>query len=159
MPSHTAGPAGLRRPAPLTFKIPEVAKLPTIKPQPCGSRRRGRPSAATIVEAIAADAARAAKKLSTVVVAVPAAANGDPTLLFLRANGETQFMIGVPPEIIRSPRLRGDDHRRDHDTERQWEYLRVAEAQAHYEADAGVDDADDLGDDGDADMVSARWSL
>ena len=150
MPSHLAGSSGLRREAPLTFRLGDIAKLPTIKPTPSRSaRRRGRPSAASVVEAIAADAARASKQKSPVVISIPPAASRDLTLLFLRADGETQLMIGVPPAVIRSPRLRGDDHRRDHDTERQWEYLRVAEAQAQYDVGGGsvVDnERDDFGD-------------
>jgi len=149
MSNHQAV-AGYRHPAPLTFKVGEVADVPVLRsatgsPAP----RRCRPSAATIVEAIAADAARAARQQSAVVVTVPPAIDGDPTLMFLRCGGQTQLMIGVPREIIRSPRLRGDNHHRDRDAEREFELMRVAEAKATYEAEADDDYRDDPDDDDD----------
>jgi len=110
---------------------------------PCSSGpRRPRLGAASVLRAIADDAIRAAAKASATLISVGPAEPGDPTLLFLRKNGETQVMIGVPPSVIRSTRLRGDDRARNRNAERQWEYLRVAEQRASYDSDDGVDDPD-----------------
>ncbi len=158
MNDRKAASSGFRRDARLTVKLGDVADLTSVKPTPARpTRRRNRPGPAAILEAIAADAARAAQQHSAVVVAVPPAANGDPTLLFLRANGQTQLMLGVPQNVIRSPRLRGEACRRDHEAERQYEYLRVAEAQEHYEPSRAVDDG--INDDTDEpDGVLSPWS-
>ena len=137
---------GLCRTLPLTATVRELAgPLPerlTHQLTCCVRPHRPRLTAADVISAVAKDAIRAAAKASATLISVGPAEPGDPTLLFLRKHGQTQVMIGVPPSVIRSTRLRGSDRTRDRATERQWEYLRVAEQQARYELEDSADDHD-----------------
>lgn len=140
---------------PLTVKLGEAAsELADIKPAPTpksaakrnGHRssrrgRRGGPSPLSILGSIASDAMKLnGDESKALLVSVPPAAPGDSTLLFLRSNGETRLMLAVPPEAIRSPRLRGDSRKRDRAAEHQYEMMRVAEARAPYGIDTDEDD-------------------
>jgi len=104
-----------------------------VKPQAAASGQRGkerrrRCSASSIIQKIAADAIK--ENGHTDLVSVGPAADGDPTLLFLRSGGQTRLVVGVPPEVIRSPRLRGTSApRRDLGIERDWELFRLADAE------------------------------
>ena len=50
-------------------------------------------------------------------------------MLFLCSGGQTQLVVGVPPDVIRSPKLRGTSaSRRDRGIERDWELFRLADA-------------------------------
>ena len=103
-------------------------------------RRRRRLSAPAIISAIADDAARAVGGQATIVT-VPPADDGDSTVLFLRDGSRTQLVVAVSPELIRSPRLRGETTRRDLEAEGLYEMLRTVNAeQADTEPDA--DDAE-----------------
>jgi len=135
---------------PLTVKLPELTgPLPPVAVA-CGrpstrqsnsrrSRRRLAPSA--IIARIAEDAVRGCNQAS--IVSVGPADGSDALLIFLRRDGETQLMLGVPPEVVRSPRLRGERHHRHRDAERAFELMRVAEARAEYEVEPCRDDVDD----------------
>jgi hypothetical protein len=144
MIDRRAGSAGLRHESTLTVKLGEIADLSCITPTAVRlQRRRRRRCPAAIVEAIATDAARTAKSRSCVVVSVPPAADRDLTLIFLRADGETRLVVGVPRDIIRSPRLRARAPHRDRVAEQEYEYLRAADARADY--DIACHDIDDDG--------------
>ena len=84
---------GLCRTMPLTATVRELAgSLPEgmARQVPCSSGpRRPRLGAASVLRAIADDAIRAAAKASATLISVGPAEPGDPTLLFLRKNGET----------------------------------------------------------------------
>lgn len=119
-------------PAPLTASLEELAgSLPPINVAPTAPlsstlRRRRRPSPSAIITKIAHDAASGCGGGTSIVSVQPV--NGtDPLLLFLRRDGETQLMIGVPPDVVRSRRLRQPRERNRH-CEREWEMMRVAEA-------------------------------
>lgn len=107
------------------------------------SRRRHR-SADVTIKSIAHDALSGLVGGS--IVSVGPAAEGDPTLLFLQHDGATRFLLGVPPSVIRSPRLRGTRPGVDRQAEQEFELLRVHDAVTAdpYET-CGVDRDDDLG--------------
>lgn len=82
--------------------------------------------AAAVLQAIATDATRADDKANGKIVSVGPAGPGDPTLLFLRSGGRTCMMIAVPPDVIRSKRLRGGKPwMRNHELEHEWELSRL----------------------------------
>lgn len=132
-PSHN----GQRSSLPLTAKLGELAgPLPenVTRAVACADRQRRRPrlTASAVLTAIAADAIEAVGG-SANIVSVPPAGPGDPTLLFLRSKGQTCVMLAVSPHVIRSERLRAGSAPRDLDAEREFELLRVAEAESVYE--------------------------
>ena len=88
---------------------------------------RRRSNASSVIQRIAADAIKDSDNSNH--VSVGPAAEGDPTLLFLRSGGQTRLVVGVPPEVIRAPRLRGTSaSRRELGIERERELFRLADA-------------------------------
>jgi len=139
-----------RVPSSLTVKLPEfTGPLPPVALAPgrpstrqLDSRRSHRRLAPSdVITRIAEDAARGCSQAS--IESVAPADGTDPLLLFLRRDGETRLVLGVPSAVVRSPRLRGESHRRHRDAEQAFELMRVAEAQAEYEVEPFVDNPDD----------------
>lgn len=93
----------------------------------CGEVRRNQKSAKPVgvVRSITASALETLDGDGRLAVVGPAE-EGDPTLLFLRSGGRTCMMIAVPPEVIRSRRLRGGrPWVRNHELEQEWELSRL----------------------------------
>ncbi len=135
---------GQRGSLPFTAKLGEIAgpmpeSVTSAVARRNHLRRRPRLTASAVLTAIAADAIEAAGG-SANIVSVPPAAPGDPTLLFLRSRGQTCVMVAVAPHLIRSERLRCGNTQRDPDAEREFEMLRVAEAEGVYEDNATCDE-------------------